>query len=77
MSRVLWSRSKTLFFSFSTADENLHAPDELMQIRRLREGIRAWEVLWRLLAGGQAGLRLSTVERRPECDHDPGQRAER
>ena len=42
---------KTLFFSFSTADEKLHAPDEFMRLRRLREGMRAWEVLWRRLAG--------------------------
>jgi acetylornithine deacetylase/succinyl-diaminopimelate desuccinylase-like protein len=42
--------AKTLFFSFSTADENLHAPNEFMRIRRLREGMRAWEALWRLLA---------------------------
>jgi acetylornithine deacetylase/succinyl-diaminopimelate desuccinylase-like protein len=39
-----------LFFSFSTADENLHAPDEFLRISRLREGMRAWEVLWRQLA---------------------------
>jgi acetylornithine deacetylase/succinyl-diaminopimelate desuccinylase-like protein len=44
--------AKTLFFSFSTADENLHAPNEFMRIRRLREGMRAWEQLWRLLAAG-------------------------
>ena len=43
---------KTLFFSFSTADEKLHAPNEFLRIRRLREGMRAWEQLWRLLAGG-------------------------
>ena len=43
---------KTLFFSFSTADEKLHAPNEFMRIRRLREGMRAWEALWRLLADG-------------------------
>jgi acetylornithine deacetylase/succinyl-diaminopimelate desuccinylase-like protein len=42
--------AKTLFFSFSTADENLHAPDEFLRIARLREGMRAWEVLWRRLA---------------------------
>jgi acetylornithine deacetylase/succinyl-diaminopimelate desuccinylase-like protein len=41
---------KTLFFSFSTADEKLHAPNEFMRIHRLREGMRAWEHLWRLLA---------------------------
>jgi acetylornithine deacetylase/succinyl-diaminopimelate desuccinylase-like protein len=44
--------AKTLFFSFSTADEKLHAPNEYMRIRRLREGMRAWEHLWRLLASG-------------------------
>ncbi len=44
--------AKTLFFSFSTADENLHAPNEFMRIRRLREGMRAWEQLWCLLAAG-------------------------
>ncbi len=43
---------KTLFFSFSTADEKLHAPNEFLRIRRLREGMRAWEQLWRLLAAG-------------------------
>jgi acetylornithine deacetylase/succinyl-diaminopimelate desuccinylase-like protein len=43
---------KTLFFSFSTADEKLHAPNEFFRIRRLREGMRAWEVLLRLLAAG-------------------------
>ncbi len=43
---------KTLFFSFSTSDENLHAPNEYLRIRRLREGMRAWEQLWRLLADG-------------------------
>jgi acetylornithine deacetylase/succinyl-diaminopimelate desuccinylase-like protein len=43
---------KTLFFSFSTADEKLHAPNEFLRIRRLHEGMRAWEQLWRLLADG-------------------------
>jgi acetylornithine deacetylase/succinyl-diaminopimelate desuccinylase-like protein len=43
---------KTLFFSFSTADEKLHAPNEYLRIPRLREGMRAWEQLWRLLADG-------------------------
>ena len=47
--------AKTLFFSFSTADENLHAPDEFLRIARLREGMRAWEVLWRRLAAEGAG----------------------
>ncbi|NJP25300.1 dipeptidase [Microbispora sp. SCL1-1] len=53
--------AKTLFFSFSTADENLHAPNEFMRISRLREGMRAWERLWRLLADGPH--RLAPVHR--------------
>ncbi len=44
--------AKTLFFSFSTADENLHAPNEFLRTRRLAEGVRAWEQLWQLLADG-------------------------
>jgi hypothetical protein len=32
--------------------ERLHAPDEFFRIRRLREGMRAWEELWRPLADG-------------------------
>lgn len=53
--------AKTLFFSFSTADEKLHAPNEFMRIRRLREGMRAWEILWRSLASGPH--RLEKVRR--------------
>ncbi len=44
--------AKTLFFSFSTSDEKLHAPNEHLRIHRLREGMRSWELLWRLLADG-------------------------
>jgi acetylornithine deacetylase/succinyl-diaminopimelate desuccinylase-like protein len=43
--------AKTLFFSFSTADEMLHAPNEYIRVRRLGEGMRAWSHLWRSLAG--------------------------
>lgn len=49
---------KTLFFSFATADEKHHAPNEFMRIKRLREGMRAWEVLWRLLADGPHKLAI-------------------
>jgi acetylornithine deacetylase/succinyl-diaminopimelate desuccinylase-like protein len=41
---------KTLLFSFSTADENLHAPNEFFRLARLDEGVAAWSALWRLLA---------------------------
>lgn len=40
---------KTLLFSFSTADEQLHAPNEFFRLARLEEGIAAWTELWRLL----------------------------
>ena len=46
--------AKTLFFSFALADEWHHAPNEFMRVRRLREGMRAWEVLLRLLAEGES-----------------------
>ncbi|MDQ1609761.1 MAG: hypothetical protein QOE16_2493 [Microbacteriaceae bacterium] len=48
--------AKTLFFSFSTADENLHAPNEFLRTRRIPEGLRAWERLWTLLASGPHAL---------------------
>jgi acetylornithine deacetylase/succinyl-diaminopimelate desuccinylase-like protein len=52
--------AKTLFFSFSTADELLHAPNEFLRIPRLREGMRAWEQLLRLLADGEHRLEANT-----------------
>lgn len=52
--------AKTLFFSFSTADEKLHAPNEFMRVSRLREGMFAWEQLWRLLADGEHRLQPVT-----------------
>jgi acetylornithine deacetylase/succinyl-diaminopimelate desuccinylase-like protein len=50
---VLFERAlglKTLLFSFSTSDENLHAPNEFFRLDRLEEGMAAWAELWRLLA---------------------------
>jgi acetylornithine deacetylase/succinyl-diaminopimelate desuccinylase-like protein len=41
---------KTLLFSFSTSDEQLHAPNEFFRLSRLDEGMRAWAELWRLLS---------------------------
>lgn len=40
----------TVFFSFSTADEDFHAPNEFFRIHRLHEGIEAWVHYWALLA---------------------------
>ncbi|MFC4242232.1 M20/M25/M40 family metallo-hydrolase [Gryllotalpicola reticulitermitis] len=53
--------AKTMFFSFSTSDENLHAPNEFLRIRRIGEGLRAWEALWRLLADGEHSLSGAAV----------------
>ena len=33
---------KTVFFSFSTADEDYHAPNEFFRLDRWRDGARAW-----------------------------------
>jgi acetylornithine deacetylase/succinyl-diaminopimelate desuccinylase-like protein len=41
---------KTLLFSFSIADEQLHAPNEFFRLERIDEGIAAWTMLWELLA---------------------------
>jgi acetylornithine deacetylase/succinyl-diaminopimelate desuccinylase-like protein len=41
---------KTLLFSFSVSDENLHAPNEFFRLERLEEGMRAWAELWTRLA---------------------------
>jgi acetylornithine deacetylase/succinyl-diaminopimelate desuccinylase-like protein len=41
---------KTLLFSFSIADEQLHAPNEFFRLERIEDGIAAWTALWRLLA---------------------------
>src|SRR4051794_21169462 len=50
---VLFERElglKTLLFSFSTADEHLHAPDEFFRLERIDAGIVAWSELWRRLS---------------------------
>jgi acetylornithine deacetylase/succinyl-diaminopimelate desuccinylase-like protein len=39
----------TLFFSFSTADEDYHAPNEFFRVARLGEGLEAWARLWAIL----------------------------
>ncbi|QNG35517.1 M20 family dipeptidase [Geodermatophilaceae bacterium NBWT11] len=41
---------KTLFFSFATADEQHHAPDEFFRVARIEAGMRAWAGLWDRLA---------------------------
>jgi acetylornithine deacetylase/succinyl-diaminopimelate desuccinylase-like protein len=43
----------TIFFSFSTADEDFHAPNEFFRVHRLHEGLEAWARCWEIL--GEAG----------------------
>ena len=40
---------ETVFFSFSTADEDYHAPNEFFRIHRLHEGLEAWARYWTIL----------------------------
>jgi acetylornithine deacetylase/succinyl-diaminopimelate desuccinylase-like protein len=40
----------TVFFSFSTADEDIHAPNEFYRPERFRLGLRGWVTIWRKLA---------------------------
>ena len=39
----------TVFFSFSTADEDFHAPNEFFRVHRLHEGLEAWARYWEIL----------------------------
>ncbi len=39
----------TVFFSFSTADEDFHAPNEFFRVHRLHEGLEAWTRYWTIL----------------------------
>jgi acetylornithine deacetylase/succinyl-diaminopimelate desuccinylase-like protein len=52
--------AETVFFSFSTADEDYHAPNEFFRLQRLDDGLKAWARYWQLLGGeGIAGLSRS------------------
>jgi hypothetical protein len=39
----------TVMFSFATADEDFHAPNEFLRLSAIPEGLRAWIVLLRRL----------------------------
>jgi hypothetical protein len=45
----------TVFFSFSTADEDIHAPNEFYRLERVRLGLQGWARLWRTLADTWTG----------------------
>jgi acetylornithine deacetylase/succinyl-diaminopimelate desuccinylase-like protein len=44
----------TVFFSFSTADEDYHAPNEFFRVHRLHEGLEAWARYWEILGDARA-----------------------
>lgn len=39
----------TVYFSFSTGDEDFHAPNEFFRVARLHQGLAAWARLWERL----------------------------
>lgn len=41
---------ETVFFSFSTGDEDFHAPNEFFRLERFRAGLEAWARYWWSLA---------------------------
>jgi acetylornithine deacetylase/succinyl-diaminopimelate desuccinylase-like protein len=41
----------TVYFSFSTGDEDFHSPNEFFRVHRLHEGLAAWARLWDRLGG--------------------------
>jgi acetylornithine deacetylase/succinyl-diaminopimelate desuccinylase-like protein len=45
---------ETVFFSFATADEDYHAPNEFFRLQRLDDGVRAWLRYWQLLGAAEA-----------------------
>ncbi len=47
--------AETVFFSFSTADEDYHAPNEFFRLQRLKDGMRAWVRYWQELGRMEAG----------------------
>ena len=42
----------TVFFSFSTTDEDFHSPNEFFRVRRLHEGVEAWARFWERYRSG-------------------------
>lgn len=52
----------TLFFSFSTADEDIHAPNEFYRPERFRAGMQAWARLWARLGNEGADATRDPAE---------------
>ncbi len=40
-----------VFFSFSTGDEDFHAPNEFFRLERFKKGLEAWARYWMILGG--------------------------
>src|SRR5262245_5050065 len=54
--------AETVFFSFSTVDEDYHPPDEFFRLQRLDDGFKAWNRYWQLLGEwGTTGLSTGRV----------------
>ena len=49
--------AETVFFSFSTADEDYHAPNEFFRLQRLDDGLKAWIRYWDLLGRQNTSMR--------------------
>ena len=45
---------ETVFFSFSTSDEDYHAPNEFFRLQSLERGLKAWVRLMQAMGGGGA-----------------------
>jgi acetylornithine deacetylase/succinyl-diaminopimelate desuccinylase-like protein len=41
----------TMLFSFSTADEGFHGPDEFFRLQSFEDGLKAWTRYWEILGG--------------------------
>jgi len=50
-----------VFLSFSTADENIHAPNEFYRPARFRLGLQAWAGVWRRLSQQQPGTKTESA----------------
>ena len=51
----------TIFFSFSTSDEDYHAPNEFFRLQRLDDGLKAWVRYWELLGERRADELFQSV----------------
>ncbi len=63
---------ETVFFSFSTADEDYHAPNEFFRIHRLHEGLEAWARYWEILGEIRPGDLSERPSRLEQATADNG-----